>query len=614
MALPKLKFTPETFISLAANHAEKALAAIAILCSLPLAWGGINALRTQMLDPNNSPTSIENAAAEAENLFRRVLAPEQQAELKGRLRGPQFDAVAELEAWRLDELGKPPTGLGLNRPLLGDIKKREAPKVFPVEQLRAVAGVAAIARREQNQPLARRPVLNEAAAEEMPLVQSPPATLVPYVVLTGLVPVRKQTDEYRSLYATASYTDPERDVPHWNDFIVERQEIRRSGDGPWKPIDLRQAAQRWSRTWAGVAAESLPTEMLLSDTENPRDPAAMPIGYLGPLPELAERPTFTGGTGSAGPAGAATWGLSALHPWAVAELLKLKQAREEEARQQQGGLPGMPFADSGMPPGRGTGGGPAFIPFASGEFPGQPRIDSGPDDLMMGPDGMVNQLDYRLFRFLDTDVEPGKSYRYRVTIRVWNPNVGLPIKYLEDPSLADPVTLAAEPSLLAPADGMEVPRVPGPSLVLTRLLSRDDKKLAGLGGRDNEALVLDANPDSGNFELHSAEIAPGQPIGVEQGARRMRIGNRRISVPEHDVETDLTVVGIVGEQELDEKKRMPRGFVPPAPFELLLVDAAGEISRVTPSESAKRVREYLPTLPGYTPPQSPEETQLQMGF
>ena len=104
MALPKLKFTPETFISLAANHAEKALAAIAILCSLPLAWGGINALRTQMLDPNNSPTSIENAAAEAENLFRRVLAPEQQAELKGRLRGPQFDAVAELEAWRIDFL------------------------------------------------------------------------------------------------------------------------------------------------------------------------------------------------------------------------------------------------------------------------------------------------------------------------------------------------------------------------------------------------------------------------------------------------------------------------------------------------------------------------------
>ena len=611
MALPKLKFTPETIISLAANHGEKLLALIAILFSLPLAWGGVNALRTQMLEQSKSPAAIENAAAEAENQFSRVLAEEQQALLAKRLRGPQVDPVAMLDAWWVDELGGPPTGLGLNRPLLGDIKKRDAPTVCPLEQFQAVAGVAAIAREQEQPPFAGLPGAFEGMGQNLPQVQSPPAKLLPYVILTGLVPVRKQADEFRSLYATASYTDAERDVPRWSDYLIERQEVGNSGDGPWTPISLEQAVGRWRRTWVDVSTEALPAELMLSDTENPRDPTTMPIGFCGPLPELAALPTLEGGDGlggTAAPPGSVAWGLTGLHPWAVAELAKQKREQEEAQQQQEGGLLGLPFADFGQP-GQGMGGGPGFTPFAGGGPPGEAGMYPGFDDPMMGPDGMVNQLDYRLFRFLDTAVEPGKAYRYRVTLRLWNPNVGLPIKYLEDPSLAEAVTLASEPADLQAAAKGRLLQVPGLSQVLTRLLSRSDKKLAGLGGNDNEALVLDANPDSGNFELHSAEIKLGQPVEVEEAARRLRIGNQRISVPEHDVETDLTVLGLVGEQELDDKKRIARGFVPPPPFELLLVNAEGGIIRVTPSDSAPVVKQYLQTLPGYTPPQQPYAMQ-----
>ncbi len=43
---------------------------------------------------------------------------------------------------------------------------------------------------------------------------------------------------------------------------------------------------------------------------------------------------------------------------------------------------------------------------------------------------------YRLFRFFDFTVQPGKRYRYQVILRLINPNHGVDAKLLEDPALA----------------------------------------------------------------------------------------------------------------------------------------------------------------------------------
>ena len=56
-------------------------------------------------------------------------------------------------------------------------------------------------------------------------IVSPPAKKMPYVILTGLIPYRKQFDEYVSLYSRASYRNMERDIPIWHDFAVERLEV-----------------------------------------------------------------------------------------------------------------------------------------------------------------------------------------------------------------------------------------------------------------------------------------------------------------------------------------------------------------------------------------------------
>ena len=135
-----------------------------------------------------------------------------------------------------------------------------------------------------------------------------------------------------------------------------------------------------------------------------------------------------------------------------------------------------------------------------------------------GPDGegMMLDQDYCLFRFIDTSVKPGRLYRYRVTLRAWNPNWNLPKKFLDSPELADEQFVQSATSDPCPSlDAMPV-HVPADNVLLARLLLRDEKKLYGLGVSDQELLVLDSNEDSGNFELHSIESKPGEVVGSKK--------------------------------------------------------------------------------------------------
>jgi hypothetical protein len=161
--------------------------------------------------------------------------------------------------------------------------------------------------------------------------------------------------------------------------------------------------------------------------------------------------------------------------------------------------------------------------------------------------------------------------------------------------------------------------------VLIRLVTKDEKKRGGLGSSE-ELLVLDQNegvedkPGSGNYELHATEATIGQLITSKKESRRVEVGMNaqgrpiKKKYPAHDVTTDFTLLGIAGEQELEEKekKRVTRGFTPPPPLEALLVDSAGNLEHVTAVNSSQLVQDYLPSLPGYRPPQPTEESM--MGF
>jgi hypothetical protein len=342
---------------------------------------------------------------------------------------------------------------------------------------------------------------------------------------------------------------------------------------------------------------------------------------------------MTGGDpGMGGPDSGSSWGLQAIHPWAKDEMKKLLEEQKKLALEQQEGMGfggemggGMDFGGEFSGGMTGTTKG-TFSPFRDTEM----GMDEGGmeeqyDESMMmgyGPDGqgMMLDQDYCLFRFIDTSVEPGRLYRYRVTLRAWNPNWNLPKKFLESPDLADDQFVQSATSDPFPSlDAMPV-HVPADNLLIARLLLRDEKKTYGLGVSDQEILVLDSNEDSGNFELHSIESKPGDIVGSRKGARKIKqFNNRRISVPPHAIDTDQTLLAVAGQQTIDGKKRPGRGFVPPEPLEILIADSAGTLDVIAADACEETVREYLPTLPGFQPPQAVDPNMMMeememMGF
>ncbi|MDG1992242.1 MAG: hypothetical protein P8J43_07235 [Pirellulales bacterium] len=646
MGLPKIKFTPEAIFGFVANHGEKILVGIVVLCSLPLAWGGINALRLKTRSSKEDPAQIMRLVENANSLLNRPLPTDQQTELNKNLGSTSVEPSASLEAWNPTEISRLSVDSGLNRPLLGDIQRRQVPVIFPLEQLVANAGVVAIANQDDllmdGDPSFAGGFSDMEMMEDpmalQPTVMSPPAKKMPYIILSGLIPFRKQLDEYSSLYSRASYQSAERDLPIWHDYAVERLEVRPDGGGKWKVIDITRLYEDWKDNWAGTSPDSIPQQFILPSTQNLFDPADVPIGYWSPLPALAAKPTLSGVDGMTGgdlgmgdPGFGSSWGLQAIHPWAKEEMKKLLDEQKKLALEQQDGMGFGGGIGNGMESGGEFGGGMAgtttgtFSPFQDTEM----GMDDGTmaeqyDDGMMmgyGPDGegiMLNQ-DYCLFRFIDTSVEPGRLYRYRVTLRAWNPNWNLPKKFLENPESGDEQFVQSVTSEPFPSLDATPVHVPADNLLLARLLLRDEKKTYGLGVSDQELLVLDSNEDSGNFEMHSIESKPGEIVGSKKGARKIKqFNNRRISVPPHNVDSDQTLLAVVGQQTIDGKKRPGRGFIPPEPLEILIADSAGILDVISADACEETVREYLPTLPGFQPPQAVDPNMMDememMGF
>lgn len=101
-----------------------------------------------------------------------------------------------------------------------------------------------------------------------------------------------------------------------------------------------------------------------------------------------------------------------------------------------------------------------------GEF-GGPTMSGG---------GVDEGAEYRLFRFIDESVEPGKAYRYRVKMELPNPNYGLDPRLLADPKAAVNELLATVSEASAPVT------LPTPYITAARASLVETKAAANLGG------------------------------------------------------------------------------------------------------------------------------------
>lgn len=680
MKRPNISFNKDAILDFLLAHVEKFVVAIVALGALGLAWGGIDALRAKAVKSDQTPEALRDFATRVSRHIDAAAKPPADAL-------PPVPKLAEaIEPWRPGRvtIAPPPQTALLDKPLFQELAKRTKPEVFPIEDLRAVAGVAVFPDADNpagmapampppqlpvNEPPARRRGRGQRREEQqpfepmpmqpaMPAEAMPPGRIVPYVVVTGLVPIAKQRAEFARCFGSAGLQDPRLDVPRWSQYRVERTV---DGSEAWKPLKLQnietvqQGGMPQNEAAVQLQTELLPPAFLLGPDE-------AEVGYVAGLPQRIDD----------------TWGLASVHPWFRGELETFLAERREGLAAEADAAPlaakdlktdaddhvgevlileGMQFSGEPDPQpsaslvaqgvqtqdgevtfevdDAGSAEGPVFafssqwartlaldggvssetpctlrvriekiggtpvarilgiryegaaeaeelvdpIPLpltaASGVMPG------GGGEFAAGAPG----ADFRLFRFVDTDVKPGERYRYRVKFALRNPNFGLDKQHLADPAAAKGEFLVSKESIASPAV-----EVPDPTAVVVRTLSKDEiKKLKRSKAGWYEVLVLGAGADTGNYVLRSVITEPGGVANVDPALNKP--GDTRMRG--EAIVTDRILIDVRGRQE-----EPAAGVTGDDPLEMLFLDpATGRFEFVSAADSQASIDRYAATLP-----------------
>ena len=342
MKKPRISFDKDAIVAFLINHCEKFMVGLVGLIGLGLVWNGVNALRVKSVRSEQTPQAISQLASQTVGHIDASTKPP--AELTRR----EHDLVAAIDPWRPQQvkIAPPPELALLDRPIIEQLARRAKPEVLPVEDLRALAGVAVLPdpvdpaamippaglgpARERpvdgpappkdgprgRQP--RRPARGEEAPPEQPpmgefgalAMPGERAKVVPYVVLTGLVPVEKQREEYRRAFGSAGFRDPQLDVPRWSQYLVERAVVGAAGAATkWERLKIKNVESfgqggvspaQPNQAPEPMQQEMLPPTFLLGTNDTD-------IGYVASLPQRLDEP----------------WGFETVHPWFRGQLRKL---------------------------------------------------------------------------------------------------------------------------------------------------------------------------------------------------------------------------------------------------------------------------------------------------
>lgn len=442
LSLKKLKFK-ELFV----QHVEKAALGAAVVCLLIFV---VSALQRETLPPEREPDKLVDQTTNAKN---HVEKSDPKVALEG-VRGPDAPVYAERVQREPVLLANYDIKVPFNGPIVDSRQKRDEPVYLTLTDLRVGTGFApfAVINPNANQQNINRPRRRPGVVEEQPMeverivdrqdiggvrVSRDSKLEVRYwAMVTALVPVRKQKEEYVKTFESAVNYDPEQDMPKYLGYQTERAEVS-SGDMSnlkWEPVSIdREFVQEWN---AEVQEPVMPEYVtdLFTMRLAPRVGADWEeyVGHLPEIPFELKRDAF----GGMGPG------------------------------DRRGGPMGLGDFEGGMPAGRGfggEGGGEEEEEEAEMFDRGRVRrptnvVEEDPDErrrkseavAMMGSSKTVKGVDHVLFRFCDFTVEPGKQYVYRVRLGLSNPNKGVAVKFLKRPELADPKPRVSEWSQPSP--------------------------------------------------------------------------------------------------------------------------------------------------------------------
>ncbi|HZZ30307.1 MAG TPA: hypothetical protein VFE46_20075 [Pirellulales bacterium] len=251
-----------------------------------------------------------------------------------------------------------------------------------------------------------------------------------YVIITGAVPVEKEVDEYRRKFEAAVPGFPDTDgkkqplipspppgqpeLPHYFCFLIERSEVKDAKDAArsWTPIlsktnivnsEVKKDLEKW--------ATQSPEIVHPDDIFEPAQFGDQLFYTTWPLPPLFLK----------------NWGLEAAHPKVKLNSAGAAVPENQPDANQNGNL-------DTLTPGRG---GRMLPGMEHGVVPPvrMPQVPiAGPGGGIRGPGvGMMGGMQqgdlyvdpYKLFRFVDLTAEPGKTYRYRIQLLLYNPNYAL---------------------------------------------------------------------------------------------------------------------------------------------------------------------------------------------
>lgn len=563
MKLPGNAFNRDAALALLLRHGEKVVAALVGLLACALAWGGIVAVRTMSPSAKQLPQAIIDAATKATAHIEKKFEEDADKKDADKKDAAKPMLAENVKPWITPEIEAAAPHAILNKPLYGELARRSKPTILPIEDVRAVAGVAVLAVKAK--PAGGRPVADQ---------DGPQGKVVPYVLVTGLIPVAKQQAEYDRQFKSAGFHDAVRDAPSWNSYTIERTEVLAGTAEKWALIDIKPLARRYSVLWAGFQSEPLLPRLILAPKQERRDPALLPIPFCSPMPQLAD----------------GSWGGNALHPWFVDVLQRevaAKNSRPDEEPQAVvpsgdafGGATGGVFGDASDPPAQppaaaGPPAGPAIPAMAAGGAAGAT------------PDPAAEGLEYRLFRFIDLEVVPGRTYRYRVKTACGNPNLDVPVRHLVEASIAKPATLASpDSSATTPVI------VPDSTRLLVQPLEKQEYKRLKPGVVP--AMILGEKPNGETLALRKILMEVGGLANVDPSLNKR--GDVR-SVGDAIV-TDRVLLDVRGkfEDRAEARAAANKPTPPPEPLEMIFLRPDGTFEITSLADSQQDVDRYRATL------------------
>ena len=256
---------------------------------------------------------------------------------------------------------------------------------------------------------------------------------------------------------------------------------------------------------------------------------------------------------------------------------------------------GMPPGFGGMAGGMGGLAGMAGMAGMAGGFAAGPGMEaddgSGMGGMGGGMGGMMQNsrrpgLEYRLFRFIDTTAQPGRTYRYRVTLALRNPNFDLPGQYLGSVDFARGQFLLSSPSEPSPAV-----QVPETTAVLAGILAPDDVKRLKVRPGMQEVLVLAPETENGRYKLRGVLVEKGGVADVDASLNR----GTNVRSRGEDITTGRVLVDVQG-QQLDRSGGRRNQIT--EPLDMLFLKPDGGFEVVSAAESERPIAKYRSTLEG----------------